>query len=169
MGWVAPPTSEGTPFENLLSWRPELRDAFRRYYSTLWDDALLPARLLELVRLRIAQIHECPAELAVRHRTSSVTDEEVAALSAWKDAKFFSDAERVALAYAEQIPWGHHGISDEHAKALKQHLSEREYVAFTIAVCLFDGVCRLKNFFELPPPDVRGSVSTPATAEGTLF
>ena len=66
MTWLK--AEEGSaPFDAALGLRPELRDLYAAFYGKLWDEELLPASLLELCRLRVAQLHECEAELAVRH------------------------------------------------------------------------------------------------------
>ena len=92
------------PFDAALALRPELRDLYAAFYGKLWDDELLPANLLELCRLRVAQLHDCEAELAVRHAGAGVSDEQVAALADWSESDLFGAAERAALTLAEKMP-----------------------------------------------------------------
>jgi alkylhydroperoxidase family enzyme len=145
-----PLAKDGVPaFEAWLAHRPELLALYKRFYATPWDDALLPPRLLELCRLRIAQLHDCTAELAVRDAASGVTDAEVADLPAWESSPRFSDAERAALAVAEKMPWAHHSIVDEEFAVLGRAFRQPEIVALTVALALFDANCRLRLVFEL--------------------
>lgn len=66
----------------------------------------VPERTLELVHLRASQVNNCSVcvdggcRILQRHAES---DERLFALAAWRDAPYFSDAERAALALAEAV------------------------------------------------------------------
>lgn len=64
----------------------------------------VPARTLELMNLRASQINGC-AVCAVQHpriaRRLGETDERLFAVAAWREAPYFDDAERAALALTE--------------------------------------------------------------------
>src|SRR3954466_4200215 len=66
----------------------------------------LSPRLLELMHLRASQINGCGV-CAVQHpklaRKLGETDDRIFAVAAWRDAQFFSDAERAALALTEAV------------------------------------------------------------------
>ncbi len=63
-------------------------------------------RLQELMHLRASQINGCGV-CAVQHpkiaRKLGETDDRIFAVAAWRDAPFFSDAERAALALTEAV------------------------------------------------------------------
>ncbi|MGI5358535.1 carboxymuconolactone decarboxylase family protein [Streptomyces sp. CA-252508] len=64
----------------------------------------VPETVLELVHLRASQINGCGfcVDLGARQaKKSGVTDEQLHAVAAWREAPYFSDAERAALALAE--------------------------------------------------------------------
>lgn len=64
----------------------------------------VPERTLGLVHVRVSQINGCAVCLDLHHRQekkSSEPDDRLLVVSAWRDAPFFSDAERAALALAE--------------------------------------------------------------------
>ncbi len=64
----------------------------------------LPQRTLELVNLRSSQINGCAVCLDMHTRgakKAGETDERLFTLAAWRDAPYFTDAERAALALAE--------------------------------------------------------------------
>lgn len=66
----------------------------------------LPPKTLALVHLRVSQINGCAVclDLGWRHaRNEGETDERLFALSAWREAPYFSDAERAALGLAEAV------------------------------------------------------------------
>ncbi len=67
-------------------------------------DSDLPPRTLELMNLRASQINGCGV-CAVQHpsiaRKLGETDERLFAVAAWREAPYFDDAERAALALTE--------------------------------------------------------------------
>lgn len=63
-------------------------------------------RTLELVHLRASQINGCSVCLDGHSRAAKEageTDERLLTLAAWRDAPYFTDAERAALALAEAV------------------------------------------------------------------
>ena len=68
------------------------------------QDAGVPGRTLELVHLRASQINGCGV-CAVQHpriaKRLGETEDRLHAVAAWRDAPYFDDAERAALALAE--------------------------------------------------------------------
>ena len=138
MSWLQRAADAPSAFEGVLGLRPELLPLYRAFYSTLWNRDLVPAPLLELCRLRIATVHPCDAERAIRHARAGVSEEQVAALSGWRTAACFSPVERAVLAFAEKIPWQHHGVTDGDVAALRVHLTDAQVVALTVAAAVFD-------------------------------
>ena len=66
----------------------------------------VPARTLELVHLRASQINGCGV-CAVQHprlaKRLGETEDRLHAVTAWRDAPYFDDAERAALALTEAM------------------------------------------------------------------
>jgi AhpD family alkylhydroperoxidase len=63
-------------------------------------------KTLQLVHLRTSQINGCAPciDIGVRHaRQAGESDERLFAVSAWREAPYFDDAERAALALAEAV------------------------------------------------------------------
>jgi AhpD family alkylhydroperoxidase len=66
----------------------------------------VPERTLGLVHLRASQINGCSAccDSGSRHaKASGETDERLFSVAAWREAPYFTDAERAALALAEAV------------------------------------------------------------------
>jgi AhpD family alkylhydroperoxidase len=63
----------------------------------------VPAKTLDLVHLRVSQINGCSlcVDMHAHGRQRDETDERMLAVAAWRDAPYFTDAERAALALAE--------------------------------------------------------------------
>jgi AhpD family alkylhydroperoxidase len=66
----------------------------------------LPEKLLELVHLRASQINGCSVCVDMHPKLArrvGETDERLFAVAAWRDAPYFTDAERAALALTEAV------------------------------------------------------------------
>jgi AhpD family alkylhydroperoxidase len=65
----------------------------------------VPLQTLSLVHPRASQINGCSVcvDMAHRYKKAEHTDERLFAVAAWKDAPYFSDAERAALALTEAV------------------------------------------------------------------
>jgi AhpD family alkylhydroperoxidase len=66
----------------------------------------LDGRLAELLRLRVAQMNNCPYCLEVHHRAAreaGIPQAKIDFLTAWWETRLFSDAERAALEYTEAL------------------------------------------------------------------
>ena len=57
-------------------------------------------------------------------------------LLTWRDSKLFSEAERVALEYAERITYTDQKVDDAFFGRLKRHFNEAQIVELTAAVAL---------------------------------
>ncbi|MGR7000704.1 carboxymuconolactone decarboxylase family protein [Yinghuangia aomiensis] len=86
---------------------------------------VLDPRTTELVRLRIAQLHERDAELAVRNRPAvdaGLDDTKLAALTRGGGDPAFDAVESACLDFAEQFVMAPGGVSDEDRKRLTELL-----------------------------------------------
>ena len=166
MTWLKGAEGE-PPFDAVLGLRPELRELYRAFYGKLWDEQLLPASILELCRLRVAQLHECEAELAVRHAGAGVEPAQLDALADWQTSDRFTAAERAALLLAEKMPWQHHEITDEEHAVLLSHFGDDGTVALTVGVALFDANCRLRLVLDTEPSPI--AAEAPASATGPIY
>jgi AhpD family alkylhydroperoxidase len=66
----------------------------------------VPSSTLELVHLRASQINGCGVCLhghSLIAKSEGETDERMFALAGWRDAPYFTDAERAALALTEAV------------------------------------------------------------------
>ena len=69
-------------------------------------NGIVPRSTLELTHLRVSQINGCSVCIDMGTRSAKKageSDERLFAVSAWRDAPYFSDAERAALALAEAM------------------------------------------------------------------
>ena len=70
------------------------------------EQAGIPRKTVDLVHLRASQINGCSVCVDIHARDlrkSGETDERLFAVAAWRDAPYFTDAERAALALTEAV------------------------------------------------------------------
>ena len=84
---------------------PEAMNALQALGASV-EKGGVPSRTLGLVHLRASQINGCSlcVDMHPRHlKKAGETDERLFALAAWRDAPYFTDAERAALALTEAV------------------------------------------------------------------
>jgi AhpD family alkylhydroperoxidase len=84
---------------------PGVMDAFMSLNKAI-DSAGVPARTLGLVHLRASQINGCGVCLDMHahgFKRQGETDERMFTVAGWRDAPYFNDAERAALALTEAV------------------------------------------------------------------
>jgi AhpD family alkylhydroperoxidase len=143
--WLPAEADGDTSFARVFGLRPDLYAPYRDFVALFWQRRLVDPVLLELCRLRVAQLLGCGSELALRTRTAvdaGLTDAHVAALTQWPTAEAFTDAQRSALTLAEQFVIDPSGVDDELRASVRSHLSSAELVALVEALALFDGFTR---------------------------
>ncbi|MDE3722967.1 carboxymuconolactone decarboxylase family protein [Nocardiopsis sp. N85] len=100
----------------------------------------VPKTTLELVNLRASQINGCA--VCVHMHSSDLSkagesNERVFAVAAWRDAPFFTDAERAALALAESVTRvgdSSEQVSDEVWEEVSRHYDEAAVAALVLAI-----------------------------------
>jgi AhpD family alkylhydroperoxidase len=111
-----------------------------RALSASANDLGVPATTLELVYLRAGQINGCGVcvELhSIELKKAGETDERIFAVAAWRDAPYFTEAERAALALTEavtRIADRPESVSDEIWAEARRHYDERGMSALLIAI-----------------------------------
>ncbi|KAB8194785.1 carboxymuconolactone decarboxylase family protein [Nonomuraea phyllanthi] len=100
----------------------------------------LPERTLELVRLRASQINGC-AYCVDMHahdaKKAGESDERLFALAAWREAPYFTDEERAALALTEaatRLADNPAGVPDDVWDAAADHYDEPTLAALIWAI-----------------------------------
>jgi AhpD family alkylhydroperoxidase len=104
------------------------------------QDSGVPPKTLELINLRASQINGCGV-CAVQHprlaRKLGETDERLFAVAAWREAPYFTDAERAALAlteFATRLSDRADPVSDEIWEEAAKHYDECALAALVIAI-----------------------------------
>jgi AhpD family alkylhydroperoxidase len=101
----------------------------------------VPLRTLGLVHLRASQINGCSVcvDLAFRFKKAEETNERLFAVAAWRDAPWFSDAERAALALTEAVTRlsdRADPVPDEIWNEAAHHYNEPELASLLLSISL---------------------------------
>jgi AhpD family alkylhydroperoxidase len=129
--------------------------------------------LLELVKLRASLINGCAYCVEVHTkdaRAKGETEQRLFAVPVWRETPFFSDRERVALAWAEAVTdIGCEGVSDALYSEASAQFSDKDLVDLTVAVIAINAWNRLAVTFRRPvghytPAVVATRVQTPGAA-----
>lgn len=85
---------------------PDSYRALSALEASTRDDSVLPHALQELVRLRASQINGCGFCVDMHAhdaRAHGESDERLFSVAAWREAPWYTDAERAALALTEAV------------------------------------------------------------------
>ena len=124
----------------------------RALYAALWDVGVNSVTL-ELCRLRMATLIGSTADLVMRQPEAveaGLTEDLVAALPAWPTSDEFTDAQRCALAFAEQFVIDAHGFTEDDMAGMHDHFTEPQLAALTTAVATFDALARVRTALTAP-------------------
>jgi len=111
----------------------------------------LERRLLELVKLRASQINGC-AYCVDMHtkdaRANGETEQRLYAVVVWREAPFFTERERAALAWTEAVTLvSQEQVPDNVFEIARKEFSDKELVNLTMAVIAINGWNRLAISF----------------------
>jgi AhpD family alkylhydroperoxidase len=119
----------------------------------------LPAATQGLVALRVSQINGCAVCIDMHTKEAAAEGESPVRLNliaAWREATVFTEAERAALALAEQgtrVADAATGVSDEVWARAVQHYDEEQLTALVLLVSFMNTVNRLNIITQQPAGD----------------
>jgi len=102
----------------------------------------VPEKTLELVHLRASQINGCSfcVDLGAKSaKKNGETDERLFAVAAWREAPYFTDAERAALALTEattRLSDRGDAVTDEIWNEAARHYNEKQLAALLLMIGL---------------------------------
>jgi AhpD family alkylhydroperoxidase len=119
---------------------------------TLGEDIHAAGRLepllIDLVLMRVSQINGCAFCLDMHSkdaRAAGETEQRLYLLPAWRETKLYSERERIALAWAEELTElaSHDAVSDALYDQARQVFEEEELVDLTLLVVAINGWNRI--------------------------
>ncbi|GAA3109484.1 carboxymuconolactone decarboxylase family protein [Pseudonocardia yunnanensis] len=123
----------------------------------------LPKITLDLVKLRVSQMNGCAYCVDMHsHDLKSLgeADERLFSVVTWREAPFFTPAERAALALAEEATeLGKHGVSDEVWAEASAHYDPETLAALVTAIATINAWNRFGVTLQLVPGSHRAATS----------
>ena len=116
----------------------------------------LPEKLLELVHLRASQINGCSACVDMHPKLAKragETDDRLFSVAAWREAPYFSDGERAALAMTESLTRlsdRSDAVPDAIWEEAVKHFDEAELAALILAIANINVWNRLNTAVRQP-------------------
>ena len=137
---------------NTFAVSPEIMQAWLACSEKVAESGL-EKPLLELVKIRASQINHCANCLNMHSyeaRQAGETEQRIALVAAWREAPCYTDRERAALAWTEQMTLiAEKGAPDDVYAALEAQFSKEEQVKLTMAIIVINGWNRLAVGFNL--------------------
>lgn len=138
------PAGEGGDAVQIWSLQPELGAAATRFVHAAYNKSILPARVREAARMRIAQLNDCTVCLGFRSdsvKAQGLDEDFYCAVGSPDDASL-SGQERLAVEYAERFAIDHASIDDEFMERLRDSFTDPEILDLTICLSAFLGLGR---------------------------
>ncbi|HEY2271254.1 MAG TPA: carboxymuconolactone decarboxylase family protein [Jatrophihabitantaceae bacterium] len=117
--------------------------------SMVIQNSPLPNSIQELVSLRASQINGCGWCIDLHTKEAAAAGESEVRLhlvAAWRETTVFSEAERAALAFAEEgtrLADAYLGVSDETWHTVRAHYDDDQIAALVCLVALINAANRL--------------------------
>lgn len=120
------------------------------------DASGLPAGIVHFVELRASQINGCSFCVDMHWREAKKageSDERLFAIAAWREAPYFTEAERAALALTEamtRIADRGDAVPDEVWNEARRHYDDRALAGLTVAIAMINVWNRLNAAIRQP-------------------
>ncbi|WP_367047582.1 carboxymuconolactone decarboxylase family protein [Streptomyces sp. Je 1-332] len=127
--------------------------------KAIFSESALPSTTQELVMLRASQINGCGFCTDMHTKDAARAGESPVRLNlvaAWREAKVFTEAERAALALAEQgtrIADAAGGVPDDVWAAAAKHYDDEQLAALVSLIALINAANRLSVITRQPAGD----------------
>ena len=134
---------------------PDATKGIQNIYKAIGQSGT-DGKILELVHLRASQINGCGACIDMGGRAatkSGETPERLWSVVAWREAPYFTDAERAALELAEaatRLADNPTSVSDEIWAAASEHFGEKELSAIVLMIALTNMFNRINTTVRQP-------------------
>jgi alkylhydroperoxidase family enzyme len=128
----------------IWSLQPELGAAATRLVDAAYNKSILPVRVREAARMRIAQLNDCTVCLAFRAdkvRAQGLGEDFYCAVGS-PEEDGLSEQERLAVEYAERFATDHTSIDDAFVERLRAAFTDAEVLDLTICLSAFLGLGR---------------------------
>ena len=153
---------------HVKTWPPALK-AMLGLQEVVNSSGLEP-QLINLCVLRASQINGCAYCIDMHTKDLRAADESeqrLYLLPVWREAPFYSDRERAALAWTEAVTnVSATHVPDEIYQEVRKQLSDEDLVKLTLTIVAINGWNRFGVAFRLPPGHYQPTRRTEARRPG---
>jgi alkylhydroperoxidase family enzyme len=140
-------TGMAPPAMRILAYSNTALRASHEQGTVMWRAGLLDARLVELVRIRSAQVNGCDT-CAVAIKDPDVSAEDVACLVS-PDRSQLSSREAAALRFVDTFNTDHDAIDDDRLREMLAVFTPAEFVELSFVTANFAGLHRMFHIFRV--------------------
>ncbi len=131
------PEGKGDPEVRMWKLRPEIGIGAFTLRHAGYEQSILPLRVRELARMRIAQINDCAICRQWRKTegtADALSEDDFANVAEWRSYPGYSERERLAIEYAERFALAHRDIDDAFFERLHAVYSDAEILDLTVCI-----------------------------------
>ncbi len=139
--------TEGPGLQRTLALSPRVAERFTEMHRQVWCPPVADPVLLELARLRMAQLLGSEGDVRLRFRPAvdaGLSETKVAELQQWPTAPSFTETERAVVAFTELFVIDAHAVGDEQCAAVTAALPRAAVAGLTLALAVFEATIRLR-------------------------
>lgn len=136
----------------LYAMNPELSTAAAGYSAAVYASQAVSVRIRELMRLRIAQINQCQVCLDTRVvdlAEHGLTEDDCSNVGVWTTWPGYSEAERVAIDFAERFALDHLALDDRWFERAREHFDDSQLHAMALMVGSWIALGRTQAVFDV--------------------
>lgn len=141
------PAGTSAAIERVLADRPDVVAALHEAHEAAWS--AVDPRLLELCRIRAAQLIGCEPEAVARVPVPAVDPVLFDQVASWPTSPLFDDRDRAVLAWCEMFVIDVASLDDDTVQRVRQHLGDDGLVDLTSALLVVEQRQRMRCTWEL--------------------
>jgi alkylhydroperoxidase family enzyme len=147
MARIEVPAGPGGDAVQIWALRPEMGSALQGLIDAAYNKSILPVRVREAARMRIAQLNDC--SVCRNFRAQSVIDQGLSddfyihVGEHGSSGPEYSAKENLAVEFAERFATDHKGIDDDLFRRLRNEFTDPEVLDLTICLAAFLGLGRM--------------------------
>jgi alkylhydroperoxidase family enzyme len=151
---IAPVAGVQGKFNGVMAWRPELMAAFFEFYEKLWTEGVLPMRVKDLARMKIARTVGCRICQNTRFKIAEghTVEDDYLDIDHVEESSYTA-AEKAALTYVEAFCLHPEHVTDAMVEDLKRHFSAPEIVELSVLTGTISGFASINAALNIAPDD----------------
>jgi AhpD family alkylhydroperoxidase len=152
MARIELPAGDQDELSRLYAMNPELTGVAAGFSAAVYASDVVPVRVRELMRLRIAQINHCQICLDTRVADLSehgLTEADCERVGEWATWPGFSSAERLAIEYADRFALDHLALDDRWFARAREHFTDSQLHAMALMIGSWIALGRMQAVFDV--------------------